>query len=121
MLIVTDGAEATRSLAERIGAELRGMQVRILSAADFHATDMLPADMCFFGAEEPCPVFYAPVEAVLAHINLAGRRGGVFSPRSKAAVQYLSSIVHDSELALYAQPFLGDQSGDMRAWIKNCI
>jgi hypothetical protein len=121
ILIVTDGAESTREMGERIAGELAGNQVVLQEAPELSGTDILPADAYFFGCESPHPLSFAYFEQVLLHINLAGRPCGLFSPHSRAAIRYLEDLVRDSELILNAGPFLGAKSGDIGAWIQKII
>jgi hypothetical protein len=121
VLIVTDGAESTTRVAAEIAAVFTaasaGNKVKVVTAADFAATDLLPADICFFGAEGPAPASFSGLEQLLLHINLAGRSGGLFAGSAKAAA-YLRRMVHDSELRLSAKPFVAGKSGSVKAWIK---
>jgi hypothetical protein len=121
VLIVTDGAESTVKVAGEIAAVFTaaspGSKVKVLKAADFVATDLLPADICFFGVEAPAPACFAGLEQLLLHINLAGRPGGLFAGSDKAAA-YLRRIVRDSELRISAKPFVAGKSGSVKAWTK---
>jgi len=114
-LIVTDGAESTQKIAEELKAVLANYQVILVSAGDFKGTQLLPADLCFFGAEEPEPPSFSYLYKMLMHINLANRPCGIFSTSEKA-VEYLRGMVHDSELALYPDPFLGE--GNIKTWTE---
>jgi hypothetical protein len=118
VLIVTDGAESTRKTAEAIAGELKKCKVISVSAKDFAGTDLLPADCCFFGAENPDPPSYSYLYKMLQHINLAGRSCGIFS-RSKKAAEYLCAMVKASEAALYPDPYLGE--GDIKEWVKKVV
>jgi len=117
-LIVTDGTENTVKMAEAITAELKNCEVVSVSADDFEGTQLLRADFCFFGAENPNPPSYSYLYKMLQHINLSGRPCGIFSGTQKAA-DYLCKMVHDSELALHPDPFLG--KGDIKTWVKKVI
>jgi hypothetical protein len=121
VLIVTDGGESTQRLGEKIAGELREDQVVIKKTQELSGTDILPADAYFFGCESPHPQSFAYLEQVLLHINLAGRPCGIFSPRSPEALRYLAGLVHDSELVLNSEPFLGKKSKDLGAWIQKTI
>jgi hypothetical protein len=121
VLIVTDGVEGVRKIAQRIGEVLADDQVVVRSAPDFAGTDILPADICFFGCEEPSPPSFAYLERLLKHINLAGRPCGVFSPQSKDAVRYLSEMVRDAELVLNSEPFIAAESADLGRWVTQVI
>ena len=117
-LIVTDGADSTRKVAEAIASELKKCKVISVLAKDFAGTDLLPVNCCFFGAESPNPPSFSYLYKMLQHINLAGRSCGIFS-NSKKAAEYLSAMVQASELALYPDPYLGE--GDIKEWVKKVI
>ena len=117
-IIVTDGSESTRQMAAAIAAELKKYKVVSVTAKDFLGTDLLPANLCFFGAAEPDPPSFSYLYKMLQHINLADRYCGIFS-KSKKAAEYLSTMVHDSELALYPDPYLGE--GDIKAWVRKIL
>jgi flavodoxin len=115
VLIVTDGAESTKKMAETIEAALGDYEVTSVRADDFEGTQLLPADICFFGAETPNPSSFSYLYKMLNHINLSGRPCGIFS-NSEKALEYLSGMVRDSELALHPSPFPG--KGDIKAWTE---
>ncbi|MDR2104003.1 MAG: hypothetical protein LBP42_07880 [Treponema sp.] len=115
-LIVTDGAESTGKIAQHIAGALKEVHAVVLTAAAFSGADILPADVYFFGCEEPHPASFSYLEALLNHINLVGRPCGLFSPKSEKAVQYLADMVHDSELALKALPFVAGEPGQIQRW-----
>jgi hypothetical protein len=117
-LIIIDGVDSTRKMAEAIAGVLNPMETAIMSADEFDVTKLLAADVFFLGAENPDPPCFSFINKVLAHINLASRPCGVFSP-SKEAAAYLSGIVHDAETALCPEPFLGE--GDVKAWSKKVL
>jgi hypothetical protein len=116
VLIVTDGAEKVNKMAQDIAAVLEGHHTLIKEASAFLGTDLLPAEVLFIGCEEPSPRSFAYFEEVLQHINLAGRFLGVFSPNSRKAIQYLTSIVINSEAALNPKPLFGENLGDISKW-----
>jgi hypothetical protein len=120
VLIVTDGAVSTARVAGEIAAVFTAAsadsKVKIVTASDFVATDLLPADICFFGAEQPAPASFAGLEQLLLHINLAGRPGGLFAGSARAAA-YLRRIVHDSELRVSSPPFVAGKSGTVKSWV----
>ncbi|GHU81320.1 hypothetical protein FACS189468_3630 [Spirochaetia bacterium] len=94
------------------------------ASQDFSGADMLPADMYFFGAAEPHPVSFDYLEELLRHINLVGRPCGVFSSGSREALDYLSEMVRDSELALYPEPLLAGPSAkpaEITAWVAKVV
>ena len=114
-LIVTDGEESTQKLADAIKKALTDWEVISVSAGEFKGTQLLPADLCFFGAENPNPPSYSYLYKMLMHINLVNRPCGIFSI-SKEAADYLRGMVHDSEMILYPDPFLG--KGDIKTWTE---
>ncbi|MDR2020567.1 MAG: hypothetical protein LBQ14_07365 [Treponema sp.] len=118
-LIVTDGTGPVHEMAERIAAALTGFTVTLRAASGFAGTDMLPADICFFGCAVPRPASFAYLEELLQHINLAGRPCGIFSPGSKEAAAYLARMVHDSELALNPEPLL--EIPALTQWVARVI
>jgi hypothetical protein len=113
--------ESTQRMAEQIETALTGCKVVNIPANDFSGTDILPADVCFFGCESPDPPSFAHLEEVLRHINLAGRPCGLFSPESGRVLEYLSGIVRDSELALHAEPLFSSGAGRIKHWVKDLI
>ena len=117
-LIVTDGAESSQIIAEAIEAALKQCKVVSVTAGDFEGTQLLSADLCFFGVEKPKPPSFSYLDNLLQHINLANRPCGIFSSSQKAA-DYLRGMVHDSELALYPDPFLGE--GDIKIWTEKVV
>ena len=114
-LIVTDGTENMEEMAKAISSSLHDFKVTLLSAKKFAGTDLLPASLIFFGAENPDPPSFAYLQKLLAHINLAGRPCGIFSASQESA-DYLRTIARDSELKLYPEPLIN--KGDIQAWIK---
>jgi len=116
VLIVTDGAEEIKKMAENIAAALEGNSILIKDGSNFAGTDLLPADVLFFGCEKPSPPSFGYLEELLQHINLAGRTFGVFSPNSEEAIQYLIRMAKDSDAALNAEPFLAENSGNIKKW-----
>jgi hypothetical protein len=119
VVIVTDGADSTVRIAEQIAAELKKHDVVIRKASDFAGTDILPADVFFLGCEQPNPPSFAYLADLLRHINLAGRRCGVFSPDSAKPLTYLTGLVHDCE-AVLGEPFVArDGAAGLKQWIKS--
>jgi hypothetical protein len=121
VLILTDDAGSTRDLAGRLAAEMRGFTVRVLTASNFTGRDILPADYCFFGCVQPHPPEFAYLEELLAHINLAGRPCGVFSPDSAEALRYLTDLAGPSELALNPEPLLGSSPDKFQQWAAGIL
>lgn len=114
-LIVTDGGGCVKKMAKAIAASLDGFSVTALSAEEFSGTQLLAAGMFFFGSETPRPPSFAGLDAILRHINLAGRSCGIFS-NSEEAAEYLRILVHDSELDLY--PDVLTEEKDIPDWTK---
>jgi hypothetical protein len=88
----------------------------IKEASVFEGTDLLPADVLFFGCEGPNPDSFNYIEQLFGHINLAGRSMGVFSHNSKEAVQYLVKIAKDSEVFCVPEPLFADNSANAHKW-----
>ena len=53
VLIVTDGAENVNKMAEDIAAALKGNKILVKDVSAFVGTDILQADVLFFGCENP--------------------------------------------------------------------
>ncbi|MDR0403414.1 MAG: hypothetical protein LBH35_07505 [Treponema sp.] len=117
VLIVVDGAESMLKMAASIAAALKDFSVVTLTAGEFSGTQILPADICFFGVEAPNPLSFAYLNTMLRHINLAGRPCGVFSC-SESGAEYLRDMVHDSELALHPVVLM-EGKGDVEEWAKS--
>jgi adenine phosphoribosyltransferase len=107
-------------MAEQIAAAAGDHQVVSLSAADLTGTELLPAEVYFFGCAEPHPVSFAYLAEVLRHINLVGRACGLFAPQSQGALHYLSDMVHDSEITLNLSPLTAD-TPEPRQWVQDVI
>jgi hypothetical protein len=119
VLIVTDGAASTMKAAEQIAAELPVSHVVIRAASEFAGTDILPAEVFFLGCEAPNPPSFAYLEEMLRHINLVGRRCGIFSPKSEKAAAYLVGIVKDCEASV-GEPFVFPEDGaGLKKWVKS--
>jgi adenine phosphoribosyltransferase len=122
VLIVTDGKESCRKMAESIAKSLKSARVVSTIAPDLMGTDILPAEVYFFGCEEPNPDSFAYLETVLKHINLVGRPCGVFSPADESAVDYLANMVHDSEVALYHKPLYAKNiDNNVKQWTDHVM
>ncbi|MDR2102134.1 MAG: hypothetical protein LBP43_06145 [Treponema sp.] len=121
VLIITDGQASTDKMAAYITEVLTDAHVVTLSAPNFSGADILPGEIYFFGCEKPHPPSFSCLATILQHINLAGRPCGIFSPNSQRAVKYLAGMVRDSELALYARPFLSGGPGDIKDWVAEVI
>jgi len=121
VLIITDGAKETAKIASAIAAALGDLKVEVKAAGDFMGNDILPADVFFLGCENPEPETFAYLADVLRHINLAGRLCGIFSPKSEKAVQYLSALVHDCEVALHPEPLFASSVDSVKTWAQNVV
>lgn len=109
-------------MAASIAKALEGAHIVSTTASDFTGTDILPAEVYFFGCEEPHPDSFVYLEMVLKHINLVGRPCGIFSPASKSATVYLADMVHDSEAALYPQPlYAEDIDNKVKQWTDHVM
>jgi hypothetical protein len=113
--------ESTQRMAEQLETALAGCKVVNIPADDFSGTEILSADVCFFGCESPNPPSFAYLEEVLRHINLAGRSCGFFSPESGRVIEYLTGIVRDAELVLHAEPLFPSGVGKIKYWVKDLI
>jgi len=122
-LIITDGTESICSIAKPIEKALADFSVKICNADKFEGTDILPADVFFIGCENPSPASFSYLEEMLAHINLASRKCGVFSTCQKS-LKYLSDILKDCEASL-GETLLsqdgGYQESDIKNWVKGII
>ena len=122
-LIITDGTESIQSTAQLISGALSGFKVKICSAQNFDGTDLLAAEVFFLGCAEASPSFFSYLEEMLAHINLASRKCGIFSVKEKP-LKYLSKIIKDCE-ADAAEPLLVPDGKinktALNKWIKNII
>jgi hypothetical protein len=116
VLIVTDGTLKINQMARDIAADLEGNKVLIKEASVFEGTDLLPADVLFFGCETPAPASFNYLEQLLSHINLADRSMGFFSHSSKDAVQYLAKIAKDSDAFCVPDPLFADNSVNAHEW-----
>jgi hypothetical protein len=127
VLILTDGSAETVSMAAEIAKSLEDNKVSVMNASEFKGNDILPADVFFLGCEKPKPDSFSYLADLLKHINLAGRPCGIFSPAgvnttaSKEAIDYLASLVHDSEAALNPEPLLSGSRTDTKSWAQGVI
>ena len=102
--IIIDDAVATQNLAKNISDVIRdfpfvGFTVLIIDAKQFMATDLLPANVFFLGCESPKPGSFDYIEDLFEHINLAGRKCGIFSSNGKA-IEYLGNLIKKSEASI---------------------
>ena len=126
ILIITDDAAPIRQMAEDIAVIIgnnSGCSVVVVQAEHFAGTDLLSSDAFFLGCESPKLASFSYLEALFAHVNLAGRPCGIFSSNNKA-IKYLSALVRDSEVAA-AKPLLAKSGtvngGDLQKWIQGVL
>jgi len=125
IVIITDGAASLQGLAEHIAAIIgnSGYSAAVIQAESFSGSELLSAYAFFLGCEKPEPSSFSYLGKLLGHINLAGRSCGIFSSDAKA-LNYLASLVHDSETAV-GEPFLvqnGTADDDtLRHWIQSIL
>jgi hypothetical protein len=124
--IITDGAAPLQEAAESIAAIIGGYpghSVAVIQAERFSGTDLLPAYAIFLGCQEPKPSSFAYIEALLGHINLAGRSCGIFSSNAKA-LEYLSALVRDSEITA-GSPFQIENdkidTEKLKSWVQKVL
>lgn len=127
VLILVDESDAIKDVGRQLAVHLEAVHVAIVDAADFAATDLLPADAYFFGCQQPHPARFSEVERVLKGINLAGRPCGLFTLSAKSAIEYLRSITQDAELAVFHEPLLYealkpvDRAPQVKAWVHSVL
>jgi len=122
VLIVTDGTETIQLIAQSISKTMTDYELKVCTAGEFAGTDLLPAGLFFLGCEKQKPPSFAYLEEMLAHINLASRKCGIFSV-NKDALEYLESIVKDCEAGL-EPPFLAagvEDSSALTNWLKEIL
>ena len=123
VLVVTDGTEAIQSIARAITNELPDCKTEICSGEVFAGTDLLPAETFFLGCEKPHPASFAYLAEMLQHINLAGRKCGIFSTNEKS-LKYLGGLVKDCEASLGEPLLVSDgkvHAPAVKKWIKGIL
>ena len=123
VVIITDGTGLIQELARRVEAVIGGYQdysATVVQADAFSGVDLLPADIFFLGCENPNPPSFQYIEALLQHINLAGRPCGIFSASSEA-VKYLSLLVRDSEAAAGSFLAKNADADELSQWVKGIL
>jgi len=100
-LIITDGTESISNIANMINEALSGFDAQVCSGEAFEGTSLLAADVFFIGCEKSSPESFSYLEDMLAHINLASRKCGVFTTEEKS-LSYLCGIVESCEARLGA-------------------
>ena len=128
-LIITDGTATTEYLAGIIAGIINGQppsgySAAVIQAENFYGSDILPVHAFFLGCEEPKPASFCYTEDLLKHINLSGRRCGVFSADNKA-LKYLSGIISSCE-AKAGKPLLAkkgrvEDHGKTQKWIQSIL
>ena len=119
-LIVTDGTEAIKKIAEALSTALKGYKTAIRPAESFAGTDLLPAHVFFLGCEKPKPPSFSYLDEMLQHINLSGRPCGIFSTDSKA-INYLSKLIEASGASAGKPLLIKDISAadaETKQWIQ---
>ncbi|MDR0502330.1 MAG: hypothetical protein LBH16_03300 [Treponema sp.] len=119
VLIITDGSESVKLTAQSLEEALTDYSVKVCSADAFNGTDLLAADSFFLGCEKSSPASFSYLQKMLSHINLAGRKCGIFSSNEKA-VKYLKKILKDSE-ATISEPLLAADGKARAPAIKKLI
>jgi hypothetical protein len=121
VLIVTDGADSTAVLAEKIKAALGGCKVILKTAVDFSGTDLLGAALFFVGCEKPDAFRSSCFSKVLKHINLASRPCGIFSSDGGKAVEYMTDLLSDCEAALNPWVLTAKNAEDANGWVEKTV
>ena len=121
VLIVTDGTARVMEMAQKISENLKGTNTLIKDASGFAGTDLLPAEVVFIGCTEPSPPSFAYLDEMLQHINLAGRKCGIFSPSSKKALQYLKRMLKSSEISLSKETLSETNLADVKKWTAGVL
>ena len=119
-LVVTDGTESIQLIARSIANELSLFDVKTRTADEYKGTDLLPAEVFFIGCENPNPASFNYLSHMLSHINLAGRKCGIFSTNKKA-LKYLADLIKDSEAFVGKPLFITDaknHADNVKAWLK---
>jgi hypothetical protein len=127
LLIITDNTPAIKTVTEKIagifGDSFENYTFSSISAEQFSATDLLPADAFILGCEMPKPPLFVYIEDLFEHINLAGRPCGIFSTNTRS-IKYLSNLVRASEAAL-KRPFLVKNNvpdnNKLQNWVQSII
>ena len=122
ILIVTDGTETIIQTAQLMEKLLKKCEVTIKNAVDYSGTDILPADIFILGCEKPSPESFKYLEKMLLHINLAGRKCGIYSTNNQS-LKYLKGMVKDCEASLADPLLLKSQieDSDLQEWLKSII
>jgi len=123
-LIITDGSESIKNIAEIISGSLSGFKVKICAACEFDGTDLLAADVFFIGCENASPSSFKYLEDMLSHVNLALRNCGIFTVKEKS-IKYLTKILSSCEAKMGEPLFAGDaeklKKAAVNKWLKNIL
>jgi hypothetical protein len=121
--IITDGTKPVRSIALFIKESLVDYKVKICPAKRFNGNDLLPADIFFIGCKRQKPKSFSFLEEMLAHINLASKKCGVFSLNEKS-LNYLRGILADSEADLIQPQIFSEEKIEKIAvnkWVNKLL
>jgi hypothetical protein len=123
VLIVTDEGKTVMAAALDMTNELAGYKTVICSGESFAGTDLLPSDVFILGCENPHPASFAYLAEMLAHVNLAGRKCGIFSTNEKAE-KYLRSLVRDCDAAV-GEPLMIQENAvikpNLKEWLQKLL
>ena len=122
VLIITDGDELIGQISQTIKAAFSGCDVKICCAGDFEGTDLLRCAVFFLGCNTPNPESFFCLQEMLAHINFASRRCGIFSVNEES-IKYLRDILIDSE-AVFKELLVVNEKTDESAvekWAREIL
>ena len=128
ILIITDKSDQMRILAEKITAVIKNppfehYSVTTTNTENFSAVDLLPAQAFFLGCQSKESFSNTYIDDLFAHINLAGRSCGFFSPDARAII-YLEKLVNDSDVTFGKSLFIKNDTvddADLRNWVQGII
>ena len=128
IVIITDNSEQIRNLAEKISAIIMNppfeqYSVAVTDIEKFSAVDLLPAQTFFLGSQSKESFSNHYLNTLFAHINLAGRSCGIFSPDARAII-YLEKLVHDSDVTVGKPLFIKNdtvEDVDLLHWVQSVI
>ncbi|MDR0455427.1 MAG: hypothetical protein LBH20_01925 [Treponema sp.] len=126
IVIITDDAAPLQKAVEDIAAVIgacSGYSAAVIQAEHFSGADLLAAYAVFLGCEKARPSSFASIEALLGHINLAGRPCGIFSSGA-GALEYLSALVRDSEIAVGRPLLVKNDATDhenLKKWVQDIL
>ena len=121
VLILTDESEPIKGIAASIASALTGFSVAICEAGNFTGNDLFPVDLFFIGCETPKPASFEYLDRFFKHINLAGRKCGIFSTND-SAIKYLNDLLEQSEVNAGKPLLLETQEKNiLDNWLKDII